>query len=276
MASEQGLAFLVAGGLCLALPSNALAQSDAAAAAALADEANYRIGSGDELQITVYGSADPAVVAIVDEDGTITVPLLGRVGVGGLTRGEAARQLANLYRAGLYYRNPQVSVQILQYRSNVATVTGYVARPGRYILTRDRGSVTEVVGQAGGIQPNGSSRATVIRTVNGVEQRLTVDVGAILQGLAPDFVLQPGDRVLINAAQRFFIRGAVQRPGSFEVEPGLTIGQALALGGGLTDRGTDRKVRVYRVINGVRTKYRAALGDAVRQGDELVVGERLF
>jgi polysaccharide export outer membrane protein len=236
----------------------------------------YQIGRGDRLRIEVYDAPDPAIVVQVTEEGSIIHPFVGPVAAAGLTAGALATVLEQRLSAAGIYLDPQVAITILEVQASTMTISGLVGRPGRYTLDRQSSTLSELIAEAGGITPQGGSRLTIVRNTPDGPLRLNADLDRVLLGLEPDLVLQPGDRILVPQAQVFYIRGAVQRAGQYPVEAGMTVGQALALGGGLNDRGSSRRVRIFRVVHGERRALRAPTGAPVQPGDELVVGERLF
>jgi polysaccharide export outer membrane protein len=96
-------------------------------------------------------------------------------------------------------------------------------------------------------------------------------------GASPDPVLQPDDLVYVERAPQYYIYGQVQRPGMYGVDRGLTVAQAIAKGGGLTLRGTDRGVRLQRrQADGRMAVQEARLDEPVRPDDLLIIRESIF
>ena len=91
-----------------------------------------------------------------------------------------------------------------------------------------------------------------------------------------DIALLDGDIINVPQAQRFFMSGKVRNPGSYVLEPGMTVGQAIALAGGLQERGSDRRISVKRIVNGKPTETGIKLDDKILANDEISVGSRLF
>jgi polysaccharide export outer membrane protein len=94
--------------------------------------------------------------------------------------------------------------------------------------------------------------------------------------LRNNIVLQDGDTVFVPKAQLVYLSGQVRSPGAYPVEPGMTVLQALSLGGGVTDRGATSRVRIIRVIDGQSRTIGVELTDTVEPGDTVVVPERFF
>ncbi len=89
-------------------------------------------------------------------------------------------------------------------------------------------------------------------------------------------LLQNGDTVSVPAAAQFFVSGHVVRPGAYRYKAGLTVFQALTQAGGVTERGSSKRVRIVRMIAGKQKEVKAKLTDAVQPEDTLEVLERFF
>jgi polysaccharide export outer membrane protein len=88
--------------------------------------------------------------------------------------------------------------------------------------------------------------------------------------------LLDGDTVNIPKAQSVFVSGEVKASGAFPVEPGMTVLQVLTLAGGVTDRGSDGRIKILRVVDGKQKELKAKLTDTVMPGDTIVVPSRFF
>ena len=91
-----------------------------------------------------------------------------------------------------------------------------------------------------------------------------------------DVLLQPGDTLYVNKAPTFYIYGQAQRPGTYKIERGMTIQQALAEGGGPTARGSERLRLDRKRDDGSVVHVEPRLSDPVQPGDVLYVKESLF
>jgi polysaccharide export outer membrane protein len=242
---------------------------------------DYRIGGGDVLHILVYQNPDLTLDARVSDSGFISFPLLGTVKVGGLTVSEAENFIANGLKKGDFVKNPQVTVVLMQVRGSQVSVLGQVNRPGRYPLETAQTRLSDVLALAGGITVGtGSDVVTVVGTREGRPMRLDVDLPRVFSAndRQGDIVLQNNDVVWVDRAPLVYIYGEVQRPGSFRIERGMTVMQALAAGGGLTQRGTEKGIRVHRHddATGKVQVLQPAMDDQVRDGDVIYVRESLF
>ena len=134
--------------------------------------------------------------------------------------------------------------------------------------------------RAGGIAAGGADEVVVVTTRAGQTQRISVDLVDLFNSgdLARDLTLHASDVVFVNRAPNFYVYGQVQRPGMYSIERGMTVAQAIAKGGGLTLRGTDRGVRVHRrgSAGAPIQVLELRLDEPVRPDDLVFVRESLF
>jgi polysaccharide export outer membrane protein len=90
--------------------------------------------------------------------------------------------------------------------------------------------------------------------------------------LLADVTIHDGDTIFVPKAERFYVTGHVRSPGAYVLEPNLTVLQATSLAGGLTDRGSNRGVRIIRS----KKQFDAKLTDIVQPADTIVVRQRLL
>jgi polysaccharide export outer membrane protein len=157
----------------------------------------YRIGTGDVLQLFVWKEPDLTREVTVRFDGKVTVPLLGDVTAAGRTPQELgddiARSLARFLAA------PQVTLGVGQANSARFHVLGQVARPGEFPLTR-RMTVLQALAVAGGFKEYAKTDGIVIiRQAGEVETTLAVNYKRLEAGrdLSQNVLLHPGDTILV-------------------------------------------------------------------------------
>jgi polysaccharide export outer membrane protein len=244
-----------------------------------ASQAEYRLGAGDVVRITVYQNPDLTVEGRISEAGTLSFPLLGNIRIGGLTTSEAERRIADGLRNGNFVKQPQVNILVTQVRGNQASVLGQVNRPGRFPIEVADMRLSDLLAMAGGIATSGADVITLVGTRDGRPFRREIDLPAVFRsnGRQDDLVIQNGDVVYVERAPMVYIYGEVQRPGAFRIERDMTVMQALAAGGGLTQRGTERGLRVHRRTPDGKTQVlQPAMDDRLRDGDVVYVRESLF
>jgi polysaccharide export outer membrane protein len=239
----------------------------------------YVLGAGDVVRVTVFQNPDLTLETRLTETGAITYPLLGAVNLGGLSVAQAEKRIADGLRSGNFVRQPQVSLMVVQVRGNQVSVLGNVNRPGRYPLELADTRLTDVLAAAGGIAAGGTDMVTVVGTREGRPFRMEVDLPGAFRSATRnnDIALANGDVIYVERAPTVFIYGEVQRPGVIRLERGMTVMQALATGGGLTNRGTDKGMRVHRRgADGKVQVLQPSMDDPLRDGDVVYVRESIF
>ena len=226
-----------------------------------------KLGVGDAVKVTVFQQPDLTLDTRVDEKGSILMPLVGNVKVAGLTTNAAAVQIAEALKRGKYLNNPQVNVALTTVRSRQVSVLGMVAKPGRYPLDETSSQLADVIAAAGGILPTGSE--TVLVTREGKEQKVPL--------IGKGYMLRGGETVYVDRAPMFYIYGEVTRAGAYKVEPNMSVMQAIAAGGGMTPRGSDRRLKLRRATaDGKWVETDVGLQEQVRADDVIYVREALF
>jgi polysaccharide export outer membrane protein len=239
----------------------------------------YVLGAGDIIRVSVFQNPDLSVETRISEAGTITFPLVGTVPVGGLSIQSAEQTIARMLREGGFFVQPQVNAIVTQYRSTQVSVLGLVNRPGKYPLELASNRITDVLALAGGIMPGAADIAVITGMREGKSFHVEVDIPAMtLSGdMSSNIAVQNGDIIYVHRAPMFYVYGEVQRPGAYRVESNMTVMQALAQGGGLTLRGTERGIRVHRRNKESKVeKLNPAMDDVVKADDVIYVRESLF
>ncbi|MCR5866782.1 polysaccharide export protein EpsE [Aquincola sp. J276] len=239
----------------------------------------YRLGAGDVVRITVYQNPDLTLETRVSETGVVSYPLIGQVRLGGQSISAAERAIADGLRNGNFVKQPQVTIAVLQVRGNQANVLGQVNRPGRYPLEVAEMRLTDLLAMAGGTAVSGGDVIIVTGSRNGRPFRAEVDVPTIFSANSntEDILIQNGDVIWVERQPTVYIYGEVQRPGPMRLERGMTLMQALATGGGLTQRGTEKGIRVHRrSVDGKTEIITPTMDDRMKDGDVIYVRESLF
>ena len=242
-------------------------------------ESEYVLGAGDIIKVSVFQNPDLAVETRVSETGTITYPLLGAVPVGGVSIAGAEQKIADLLRSGGFVMQPQVNILVTQVRGNQVAVLGQVNRPGRYPLETANSKVSDILALAGGMTATGSDIVILTGTRDGKPIRLELDLPSLfLPGTpAQDVVVQGGDMLYVHRAPQFYIYGEVQRPGAYRIERDMTVMQALAMGGGVTIRGTQRGLRIHRRDqDGVIQRISPEMDERIQADDVIYLRESIF
>lgn len=254
-------------------------QAQTPATAPAMAKADYVLGAGDVIKVTVYQSPELGAEARITESGIVSLPLIGQVKIGGLTISEAEKTIANALLTGKFLKQPQVSILVTSLKGSQASVLGNAVRPGRYSLELANTRLSDLMALAGGIAPDGNDILTVTGTRDGKPFRRQIDFRVLFRGGDPtqDIVIQNNDVVYVDKAPQVYIYGEVQKPGTLRLERGMTLLQALAAGGGLTPRGTARGIKVNRKgPDGAMQELNPGMQDQLQPDDVIYVRESLF
>jgi|GEM_PF-404345 len=156
---------------------------------------DYRIQPLDSIQITVFNEPDLSVRVRVSAQGKINYPLLGPVQVGGLTVSETETKLKEQLGRS-YLVKPQVNVLIDRANGRRVFVLGQVKMPGAIDILADEGlTVVQAIARAGGFTDIAATdRVNILRTApDGTQQKVIVNVAAIMKGQSKDYPLKPDD-----------------------------------------------------------------------------------
>ena len=249
--------------------SQARPQAQAQSSEAVADRAasSYVLGPDDEIQVDVFGQTDLALKTRIKADGSINVPLLGRMVAANMTTADLSAAIARGYERSGYLVKPSVNVEVTNYSSKTVTVLGGIDKAGLYAIDRPY-SAAAVIAKAGGVKEGGANVVIVTSAGSTETKRLSL----ISSPGAANYMVQPGDTLFVPPAEMVYVYGQVNTPGAFPYVPGMTFRQALARAGGPTLAGSARKYKVTRAGQDVKP----ALDEPVQPEDVLVIKEKLF
>ncbi len=250
----------------------------------------YRLGPRDLVEVRVYEDDKFNAERRVSEAGTISIPLVGEVGVGGMTEVEAARTIKETLEARLLQR-ASVSVQVREFRARPISVIGAVRQPGPLEFS-GRWTLLEAITAAGGVSENHGKVVYILRNAdNGLSDQIAVDLDELLVRAnaklnvpiyANDLITVP-----IAVSVTLYCLGEVTRPGalSFKSTDRVTLLAAIAQAGGLTDRAASKILIKRAAGNGpgseLKIDYKRILAGKdpdveLREGDVVVVKESFF
>jgi polysaccharide export outer membrane protein len=249
---------------------------------------DYVVGPQDVLTITSYDQADLSGKFTLEADGTFTFPLIGRIKAGGLTLRALEDSLKKRLKDEGYFKNPQITVSVEQYRSQKVFVVGEVRVPGSYALSGDM-NLVEALARAGSTLPSASGEAVIVHaghnasaptlpTQDDATNIVRVNLRDLENGgFSQNTLLRDGDTIFVPRAQSVYVFGQVKSPGAYALQQkNTTVLQALSLAGGITDRGTTARIQIVRMVNGEKKELKVKLGDPVLPGDTIIVPERFF
>ena len=205
------LAACASSGNRTAAPGITLPPPDTTAASGAYEGAtDYRVGSQDLLEISVFGVSELTHQARVNSNGMINLPLIGGVMAGGRTVPELEKELGEKYADG-YLQNPQVTVFVKEYTSQRVTLEGALEKPGIYPLT-GKTSLLQAVAMAGGTDEFADLEGVVLfRHIDGKRMAAAYDLTKVRRGELEDPQVYGDDIIVIErsgskSAFREFIR----------------------------------------------------------------------
>ena len=243
----------------------------------------YIVGTQDRLSITVVDEPTLTRVVTVGSDGGFDYPFIGVVKAAGLTV-RAIQQDITLRLKEKYLRNPQVSIEVEAYRSQVVYVWGQVKTPGSVTLMGNI-TLTEALARAGSPTPdagpyieiNRRSRQAGGDAPGAKPAAERISMADVQSGRAQDVLLSDGDTVFVPKGEMFFVTGFVRNGGPFLHASGMTVSRAVSMAGGVTEKGSRSRIRITRIANGKQVVIKdVKLEDLVQPGDSVEVLPRLW
>ncbi len=251
----------------------------------LAVQGTPRMGPRDQVTVTVFNAPDLSGKFVLDADGALWHPIVGVIPARGLTVRDLEEVVAQRLRERDYHRNPRVTVELQQALNKSVTVTGEVKVQGPIAFA---GEITlfDALVRAGMATSDAGDDILIVRPAadpakpNAEDQHLTANLRELTSGnlAGHNLVLQDGDHVIIQRAQQVIITGYVNRPGAYTITTGMTVRQALALAGDISEKGTSRGLRILRRVSGqpAPREFDVKLTDEVKPGDTIVVRKSLL
>jgi polysaccharide export outer membrane protein len=249
-----------------------------------ATTSSVRIGSRDVLEIKVLQDEKLNSRATVSDDGQITMPLIGKVDVSGLSPRDVEARIKSTLEAR-YMTKAEVSVQIVEFGNKPISVVGAVTHPGSLGATANM-TLIQAITQAGGLANGVGKTLYVLRTgQNGLTEQLAIDVDDLMVSGNPDLnvPLAPNDviNVPVEVPMTVYVMGEVTKPGPVTLRRSQnpTLLQAIAAAGGPTDR-AGRTAIIKRTSNGkstnMRINYKKLAGSntpdiVLQDGDTIVI-----
>ena len=211
----------------------------------------YRLGSGDEIRMNVFGVDELSGTYRIDGMGRVSLPLIGETEVSGYTLAEAEHVLASRY-GERYLRNPQISISVTEFRSQQFTAIGAVAQP-RVYATQRRITLVEALAMSGGLSADAGTNVYLTDRIRDPEtgglgtRNLIVGLHDLMQK-SDEYNVVLGDSALINVprAGSIFVEGAVRQPGAYQKRGDTTVLKAITMAGGLKFQANRSRLKVLR------------------------------
>jgi polysaccharide biosynthesis/export protein len=224
------------------------------------------IGPGDLLHISVFDEPEMDQRVRVSDAGEVTLSLIGKVKVSGMTPPEAATAIRNKYQAGSFLNDPQVSISVDEYTGESVSLVGQFQRPGPVTLPTPRG-LLDVISMGGGFTDVADHNITIQRK-SGEKVKVMVPNKADAALEQSSVLVYPGDTIIAPKAGIVYVLGDVGRPGGYVMnnDSQITVLQALAMASGTNKTAKESKARLVRKEEDKVTEQRLQL-NAMQKGE---------
>ncbi|MEJ0005353.1 MAG: SLBB domain-containing protein [Steroidobacteraceae bacterium] len=237
---------------------------------------DYVVGTGDQLQVQLYGNTNRNLSLVVDRDGRVNFPELGPINVAGQRFSSVKEDLEQ--RVGRQMIGVKASVSMGDTRAIRVFVLGEAQVPGSYSIS-GLGTMVSALYAAGGIKRIGSLRDVQLKRGGTVVRHLDL-YNLLLRGdTTDDAKLLPGDVVFIPAlGETASVDGEVNRPAIYEIRPGATVAELVKLADGVTPEADNNQAQLTRIdersqrrVIAVNLTAAASAAQTLRNGDLLRV-----
>src|ERR1700733_6535016 len=239
--------------------------------APMADTPNmtsYILGPEDLITVRVFAADDiPDKPAQIDNNGSVTLPMIGSVHAAGLTVEQFQASLVTAYKK--FFKDPQVTVQVNEFHSQPVSVAGNVTTPGVVQLKGNR-NLMEVIGQAGGLRADAGDTVLITRNLSegpipvqgaftdptGKYSVAHINIRSVMSGKDPEgnILIKPHDVITVNRARMVYVLGNVTSPGGYVMSENetMSVTQAVALAGGWDKTAALSSARILRADGGAQ------------------------
>lgn len=252
-------------------------------------EDDYVVGPSDVVELRVYGEDEMSRPALlVDADGTIEVPYLGRIPAAGKTARQIQEDVEQRYVKGGFLKNPNISVTVREFRSQSVWVLGAVNSP-QGVMLKGNLLLMAAIAAAGGFSRDAGTKIQVFHAAPGQSKAgpvTTTDKKPDYEVTREDYDagranirLKDGDTVIVAKAEEFNVSGEVKAVGTYILRSPRTVWEAVSIdAGGLSPRAARGRIHILRWIKGKRVKVeiKDINKELVQPGDTIVVPTRRF
>ena len=233
----------------------------------------YHISANDLLSINVYDEPDLTVTVRVNSEGNIVYPLLGSLLVKGFTSTQLEEKLTALLGES-YLVNPQVSVLVKEHGS--VSILGKIKHPGTQELKSGMTVLDAIIAAGGFTEDADPENVRLVRIKGKEKETISVNVKEALEkgNTESDIFLEPEDLIIVGSpiatgTDWIIVFGQVKNPGKYDYKKGMTVLEAVALSGGLTQTAAADATKIIRVLpDGNRETVGIPLNSILRGGNK--------
>lgn len=234
-----------------------------------APTSSYLLGPNDQISLVVDQLPDDFTDKTfrIDQNGDLSLPMIGRIHAGGLTQAELEDQVKT--RFGIILREPDIVVNVTEYASQPVSILGAVNVPGIRQLQGGK-TLFEMLSLAGGLRADAGTTVKITRDLkfgalplagatvssSGLFSVATVRVQAVMQAAEENIAIRPGDTIFVPKAEMVYVVGSVTMPGGFPIGESdtLTALQVVALAEGMVKTASPERAKILRLIPGTSNR----------------------
>jgi len=259
--------------------------------------ADYPIGPGDIIDISVPAMEELKIQSVrVGGDGMIALPFVGKLIASGLTEEQLRSEIAG--RLLKFMHEPRVVVFVKEHKNRQVAVLGSVTKPGVYSLRSENDTILDLLSQAGGIVagadpqihlipaeladkdahkqfasvlPVSTTASSVPAMLLKKTEPIVIDLQELAYGGFQEYLslsVRPGDVLMIPGGGQILVDGWVNKPGAYNVTPGLTVSGIVAAAGGLLYPADANSVKIIRNERGGKKNIIQSDLERIRNGQE--------
>ena len=240
------------------------------------------VSPGTVLKITVYEHDDLTSLVQVTDDGTVVLPLIGKVRVNGMTIPQVTTKITEELADG-YIKNPKVNVFVQNFSNRKVTVLGQVNKPGLQEFS-GQATLLEMISAAGGLADDAGDTASITRIEGNQEKVIEINLKSLVTSgdLSQNIPVQENDSIYVSKSGMCFITGEVQKPGTYPCSSSTTVLKMVAVAGGFTGKANKSGAMITRIVENKDTKakekqtFKGGLDTKLIPDDVLVIKESIF
>jgi polysaccharide biosynthesis/export protein len=226
---------------------------------------SYLLGPNDQISLAVEQLQEDFTDKTfrIDQNGDLSIPLIGRIHAGGLTQAELEDEVK--LRFGAILKEPDIVVNVTEYSSQPVSILGAVNMPGIRQLQGGK-TLFEVLSLAGGLRADAGTTVKITRDLkwgaiqvsgaavssNGQFSIAVVRVKAVMEASDENIVIRPGDTIFVPKADVVYAVGSFPTPGGFPIGENQTLSvlQVVALAQGMVRTAASDRAKILRIVPG--------------------------
>lgn len=232
-------------------------------------EPDYTLTPGDLIQIKIFEAPQLNTDTRISANGGITLPLLGKVDVAGMTLRDAEQRIEHLYQAK-YIQEPHVTLFVTEQHSLKITLLGALNKPGAYDYYASM-NLMDVLALGEGLRDNAGNVVQIKRKLKGdaTTQTLMVDMDLMIRKGHDELniPIKGGDILYVPEAGTVYVDGAVRKAGTYPIRHDMSLQEAIVAAGGLSSLADSKDIKLIRYLDDGKREVAAISLENMRSGE---------